>query len=138
MAVATVTPRVRTIVICDDVSASLTEDGVFTLEGVRQRLEAPFFPWRVGLSVFLLLSNPRKGKYAGKILVVNERTERLIRYVKFGVAFHEDNELLPMYVDISDCVFPEAGPYNFAIYFSTRDEEAMKGEHPFTLYSPEE
>jgi hypothetical protein len=35
MAVVAVTPRIRTIVICDDVSASLTEDGVFTLEGTR-------------------------------------------------------------------------------------------------------
>jgi len=44
MAVAAVTPRVRTIVICDDVSASLTENGVFTLEGVRLHLEANSFP----------------------------------------------------------------------------------------------
>ena len=44
MAVAAVTPRVRTIVICDDVSASLTENGVFTLEGVRLHLEAASFP----------------------------------------------------------------------------------------------
>ena len=135
MAVAAITPRVRTIVICDGVSASLTEQGVFTLEGVRQRLQAPFFPWPAELSVFLLLSSARKGQYAGKILVVNERTERLVRYVKFTVAFHEANELLPMYVEISDCMFPEAGPYSFAIYFFTRGEEALKGEHPFTVLS---
>jgi hypothetical protein len=138
MAVAAITPRVRTFVICDDVAASLTEDGVFTLAGVRQRLPATFFPWHCKLSVFLLLSSPRKAKYAGKILVVNLRTERLVRYAKFSVAFQEANELLPMYLEISDCVFPEAGPYSFEIYFSTRGEEAMKGEHPFTLHSPEE
>ena len=40
MAIAAVTPRVRTIVICDDVSASFTETGVFTLECVRSHLEA--------------------------------------------------------------------------------------------------
>jgi hypothetical protein len=45
MAVAAVTPRVRTIVICDDVATSPTEEGVFTLEGVRQHLEAASFPW---------------------------------------------------------------------------------------------
>src|SRR5438876_8861836 len=93
MAVAPVTPRVRTIVICDDVSASPTEEGVFTLEGVRQHLEAGSFPCRVSLNLFLLLSSPRKGKYAGKILVVNEQANKAVRYVKFIATFEEDNEL---------------------------------------------
>jgi hypothetical protein len=61
VAVAAVTPRVRTIVICDDAVASPTEGDVFTLEGVRVRLQAERFPWRVGLNVYLLLSSPRKG-----------------------------------------------------------------------------
>jgi hypothetical protein len=139
MAVAAVTPRVRTIVICDDISASLTENGVFTLEGVRLHLAASSFPCRAELSLFLLLSNPRKGNYSGKILVVNEHSDKPIRYVKFVATFEEDNELLPLYVIVGDCVFPEAGPYNFEIYFSTQDGgEALKGEHPFTVFSPEE
>jgi len=58
MAVAAVTPRVRTIVIWDEVVASPTEDGVFTLEGVRQHLEAASFPWRAALNLFFLLSSP--------------------------------------------------------------------------------
>jgi len=134
-----VTPRVRTVVICDDVIASLTEDGVFTLEGVRQHLEAASFPRRVPLNLFLLLSNPRRGRYAGKILLVNERNDRPIRYVKFFATFHEGNELLPMYVGIGDCVFPEAGQYSFEVYFSARGGgEALKGEHPFRVVSHEE
>jgi hypothetical protein len=139
MAVATVTPRVRTIVICDDISASLTENSVFTLEGVRLHLEAASFPWRAALSVYLLLSSPRKGRYAGKILVVNERRDKPIRYVKFHATFQEDNELLPLYIAVGDCAFPEAGPYRFEIYFAARDGgEALKGEHPFTVLSHEE
>jgi hypothetical protein len=139
MAAAALTPRVRTIVICDDVVASSTEAGVFTLEGVRQHLEAESFPWRATLNVFLLLSSPRKGRYAGKILLVNERNDRPIRYVKFVGAFQEDNDLLPLYVGVGDCVSPEAGPYSFAVYFSARGGgEALKGEHPFTVYSREE
>ena len=73
MAVAAVTPRVRTIVICDEVVPSLLEAGVFTLEGVRQHLEPPSLPWRATLSLFMLLSSPRKGSYSAKILIVNER-----------------------------------------------------------------
>jgi len=87
MAVASLTPRVRTIVICDDVFVSPTEDGVFTLEGVRQHLEAVSFPWRASLNLFLLLSSPRKGAYAGKILVVDEQSDKAIRYVKFLATF---------------------------------------------------
>src|SRR5262249_30077222 len=139
MAVAAVTPWVRTIVICDDVSASLTKNGVYTLEGVRLHLEAASFPCRAALSLFLVLSSPRKGRYAGKILVVNERSDRPIRYMKFHATFQEDNELLLLFVEVGDCVFPEAGLYSFAIYFSARDGgEALKGEHPFTVLSCEE
>lgn len=139
MAVAAVTPRVRTIVICDAVSPSRTEDRVFTLKGVRQYLEADLFPWRARLSLFLLLSSPRKGKYACKVLIANEHNDRLIRYVKFVAEFEQDNELLPMYVDMSECVFPEAGHYNFAVHFAAPDGgEALKGEHPFTVLSQEE
>src|SRR5262245_43824074 len=139
MAVAALTPRVRTIVICDDVLASETEAGVFTLEGVRQHLVAESFPWRAALSVFLLLSCPRKGKHPGKILVINEQTDKLIRYVKFDAVFEEDNELRPLYLEVGDCLFPQAGQYRFEVYFSARDGgEALKGEHPFAVFSYEE
>ena len=86
----------------------------------------------------MLPSSPRKGKYSGSILIVNERNDRPIRYVKFFATFQDDNELLPLYVDVGDCVFPEAGPYSFAVYFSARSGEALKGEHPFTVFSHEE
>lgn len=139
MAVVAVTPRVRTIVICDTVSASRTEDRVFTLKGVRQHLGTTSFPCHAALRLFLLLSCPRRGKYAGKILIVNERSDRLIRYVKFLAAFEKDNELLPLYVDIGECVFLEAGHYNFEVYFTAREGgDVLKGEHPFTVLSQEE
>jgi hypothetical protein len=139
MAVAAVTPRVRTLVICDEVSASLTEDGVFTLEGVRQHLDATSFPWRAAVSLFLLLSSPRKGRYPGKVLIVNDRSDRPIRYVKFLATFQEDNELLPLYVEIGECAFPEPGLYTFQVYFAARGGvEALKGEHPFFVRRYEE
>lgn len=138
MAVAAVMPRVRTIVICDDISASLTQNGVFTLQGVRWQLEPASFPCRAALSLFLLLSSPRKGTYAGKILVVNERSEKPIRYVKFLATFLDDNKISPLYIAMGECVFPEAGHYRFEIYFSARDGgEALKGEHPFPVLSRE-
>ena len=139
MAVAALTPRVRTIIICDDVSASLTEDGVYTLEGVRYQLAASSFPWRRPLNLYLLLSSPRKGTYSGKVLVVNERTDKAIRYIKIQATFANDNELLPLFIDVGDCVFPDAGQYDFEVIFSAPGGgEALKGEHPFTVLSFEE
>jgi len=139
MAIAAVTPRIRTIILCDDVSASLTENGLFTLQGVRLQLEAASFPCRAALILFLLLSSLRKGRFPGKILVVNEQSDRPIRYVKFVATFQADNELLPLYVEVGECLFPEAGVYSFEIYFSARNGgEALKGEYPFTVLSLEE
>ena len=43
--------------------------------------------------------------------------------------------MLPLYVDIGNCLFPEAGHYNFEVYFSARDAtEALQGEHPFIVF----
>lgn len=134
MAGAALTPRVRTIVVCDEVVASQTEDGVFTLEGVRQHLVVASFPYPAFLRLFMLLSSPRKGNYFGKILIVNEQDDRTIRYVKIHAAFESDNELLPLYVDLGDCTFPESGQYRFEVYFAGRGgDEVLKTEHPFTV-----
>jgi hypothetical protein len=139
MAVAAVTPRIRSIVVCDDVSASLTEERVFTLEGVRQHLDATIFPCRASLNLYVLLSSARKGRYAGRILVVNELDDKAVRYVKFLAVFQEDHELLPLYIDIGECAFPDAGQYRFEIYFSPRNGgETLKGEHPFFLHAIQE
>jgi hypothetical protein len=139
MAVAALTPRVRTIVICDDVTVSPTEDSVFTLEGVRFHLATSSFPCRKTLNSFLLISSSRKGTYSGKVLVVNERTDKTIRYAKFQATLEHDRELLALGVDLGDCVFPEPGQYNFGVYFSAQGgDEALKGEHPFTVLSYEE
>ena len=139
MAVAALTPRVRNIIICDDAVAGLTEDAVFTLEGVRFHLVASSFPCRRDLNVFLFLSSARKGRYPGRVLVVNEQNAKVIRYVKFFATFDEDNGLLVLNVDVGDCVFPEPGRYNFQIYFvAAGGGEALKGEHPLIVLSEEE
>ena len=87
----------------------------------------------------MILTNPRSGRYDGKVLIVNERSDRRVRYSKFTVAFDENNEILPAYVELGGCSFPEAGLYNFEIYFTApADGEALKGEHPFIVVSRED
>jgi hypothetical protein len=138
MPAAALTPRVRILVVCDEVIASDTEAGVFTLEGVRQHLLAASFPWPARLGLFLLLSSARKGTYQGKVVIVNESTDRVIRYVKLEARFDEDNEFFALGLQFGDCEFPEPGSYTFQVWFSARDgQEVMKGEHPFHVLSNE-
>ncbi len=105
---------------------------------MRQHLAGASFPLHASPNLFLLLSSDRKGKHADKILVVNEQDDKAIRYAKFVATFDADNQLLPLYVRVGDCIFPEAGRYSFEIYFSARDQgEALKGEHPFAILAAE-
>ncbi len=137
MATAALTPRVRTLVICDDVAASLTEDRVFTLEGVRFEFVASHFPFRASVFVFLALSSSRKGIFPGEILLVNEQSEKVLRYVKFVAEFSGDNQLMPCALDLGDCFFPNGGLYRLEVYFSVQGANALKGEHPLTIFASE-
>ncbi len=138
MALAAVTPRVRAILVCDEISSNPTEYEVFNLEGVRQQLYAESFPWRVPLSVFLLLSSPRTGQYPGRIVILNEANDRLVRYIKFVANFQEANQLVSLSVELGDCVFPMIGRYTFEVHFSSRDGDVQKGEQPFSILQHEE
>lgn len=139
MDLAALTPRVRILVVCDDVLTSETEAGVFNLEGVRQHLTVRSVPIAAPLNLFLLLSNPRHGTYEGKVLVVHDGTDRTVRYVRFAVAFQEDNEVLPLWLDLGVCEFPEPGSYTFQVWFSSpQGGDALKGELPFHIVQDEE
>src|SRR5437016_419399 len=126
MAAAALTPRVRIMVVCDEATASDTEDGVFALEGVRQRIQPRSLPCRQDLQVYLLLGCPRRGRYAGTVGVVSSQTERTVRWAPFDVTFGEASDLLPVIVDVFNCPFPEAGAYTFEIWFTTRSGDAAQ------------
>jgi hypothetical protein len=139
MADAALTPRVRLLVICEAVIQRETEVGVFTLEGVRQHLRTESFPCSSQLSLFLLLSSPRKGTYQGHVRLVSDRQDRAIRFVKFAAAFEEDNEALPMQVDMGDCTFPEPSSYTFEVWFAAPEAgSVLKGEYLLHVLADEE
>jgi hypothetical protein len=138
MSDASLTPRVRSLLVCDDVIASEVENGVFTLEGVRQQVTADTFPWKVQLNLFLLLSSARKGTYQGKVVLVHDETNKSARYVKFRAKFGEDNEILPLYVGLGWCPFAEAGQYTLQVFFAPPEgSDVLKGELPFVVSNEE-
>jgi hypothetical protein len=139
MAAAALTPRIRIMAVCDEVTASETEDGVYTLECVRQRIHARSLPCIQNLHVYLLVACPQRGQYEGAVGVVNSQTARLVRWAPFDVTFREPNDLLPVIVDVFNCPFPQVGTYTFEIWFTTHSgNAAQKGELPFYVLGPEE
>jgi hypothetical protein len=138
MSAAALTPRVRSMVVCDEATESAIEAAVFNLEGVRSHVYAESFPWHAELNLFLLLSSTQQGRHEGKILVIDDHEDTCLRYVKFPVTFQEANALVPLYVVIGACVFPRPGQYTFQVYFQAKKAgEALKGELPFYVLSLE-
>jgi Family of unknown function (DUF6941) len=139
MVAAALTPRVRILAVCDEVAPSETEDGVFTLEGVRQHVIADTFPCPRDFGLFLLLSCPRRDSYAGWVRVINLENNKTVRFEKFRALFQEDNGLLSLVVNVENCVFPTSGEYAFEVWFKARNEQpAQKGELFFLVYEYED
>jgi hypothetical protein len=133
-AAVALTPRVRIMVICDEVRKSKTEPGVFHLKGVRQeiRVEAfPFVPSRLWL--FLVLSSPRPGSFPAYVRVVNERTDRVVYHANLEPrpTFSSDGRFLPIRTPIRFAI-PEAGTYSVQVcFFQEQGSDVLKGELPF-------
>jgi hypothetical protein len=139
MVAAALTPRVRILVVCDAVTPSDTEEDVYTLEGVRQRIHSKAFPCKRDLSVFLLVSCPRRGRYQGSVRLVNNQTTRVVRWAAFSITFQHDNEMLSFWVDVANSRFPEPGEHSMEVWFTARSgASAQKGELPFHVIEEED
>jgi hypothetical protein len=133
-------PRVLILVVCDEVVSDELEAGVFNLIGVRQQHTVEFFPWAGRMTLFLLLSSARRGTFRGTALV--RHLDRNIRAasVEFDVEFPGDNLVLPLWVNLEGCEFPEAGRYVVEIFFArgTRGADVLKGEQLFDVLQLQE
>lgn len=72
MSAAVTTPRVRTLVICDEATTSESEDGVYSLEGVRYEAFAPEFPHHRSVRLYLLLTSSQEGNYSFRVRIVDD------------------------------------------------------------------
>jgi hypothetical protein len=79
----------------------------------------------------------RKGIFPGKILLVNERTEKLIRYGRFVAEFDEEYQIMPYDIDMGECVFPNDGLFRFEVYFAIQGTEVLKGEFSLEIIASE-
>jgi hypothetical protein len=119
MASASVVPRVRFMAVCDEIEASLTEEDVFDLTGVRYYVRASSFPFRAEFELYLLLSSPRRGTFPGQVLVWNDPTDKLVFYGAIRPRFDEDQQLFTVSLPVR-CWFPQPGQYTFQVLFFQR------------------
>lgn len=137
---AALTPRVRTLIVCEGIKPSQLEAGVFNLKGVRYWVRArafPFVPSRLWL--FLFLSSPRKGRFPGHIRIVNDRTDRVAFMGKItpDPVFGEDHEYLAVPMRLH-CTFPQPGGYVIQVcFFQARSSDVLKAELPFYVLKEE-
>jgi hypothetical protein len=133
-AAAALTPRVRIMAVCDAVSESKIEPGVFDLKRVRQEIVADVFPFAPSrLWLFLVLSCPRPGVYPGTVAVVNDQTDRTVFFGELSPVptFHEETEFLSVPIRLR-CSFPAAGRYTAQLwFFQEQGRDVLKGELPF-------
>ena len=139
MSAAALTPRVRTLAVCDEAVRSEIEEGVFTLEGVRQGFRSASFPCRRTLNVYLVLSHPRKAKFEGVIRVIDEDVDKFLRLAKFVAEFDQDNQSLPLAVDLGEVVFPSPKVYTIKVEFPTfTGPDVLKSETYFSVLEEQE
>lgn len=137
---AALTPRVRTLMVCDGVRASRVEESVFHLRGARFQLRAGSFPLRRRLQLFLILSSPRPGTFPGYVKVIDDSTDRTIYYgrIEPPPQFPPDADLLPLVLPIT-VRFPQAGRYTVQVwFFQETAADILKMEQPFDVLEPEE
>jgi len=115
---AALTPRVRTLVVCDGIRASRIEENVFHLRGARTHVFAEAFPVRRRPRLFLILSSPRSGRYPSYVKIIDEETDQAVFYgqVDPSPLFPDATELLPLDLPIH-VRFPKAGRYTVQLWF---------------------
>jgi hypothetical protein len=134
MSNAALTPRVRKIVVCDEASGSDIEDQVFTLEGVRNGFGSDSFPCVRSLGVYLLLSYPRGGRFAGEVRLIPPDVDKVLRITKFTADFDATPYLHALVLELAGCPFPTTGEYSLRVLFVTESGEVLKGEEPFQAW----
>lgn len=107
-----VLPRVQAMLICDDVTGSAQEKGVYYLNGVRHTISFAAFPaTRQYLCVFLHLSGHR-GEATCKASIYQALTDaKVFESNPKVIKFDEPTIVVPFLLRLRNCVFPAPGVY---------------------------
>jgi hypothetical protein len=137
---AAVTPRVRTLVVCDGIRASTTEEDVFHLRGARSHVAAKTFPARRRLVLYLVLSSQRPGRFPSYVKIVDDATDQAVFYGQIDPSpeFTGPLEFLPLDLPIR-VRFPRTGRYMLQLwFFQETGNDVLKMEQPFYVLERED
>ncbi len=113
-----VLPRVHVMLLCDEIVPVADEEGVYNLLGARTHIVAPAFPYVHPQLIVYLQVTGHEGTVSGVMEVVHARTdESLFQQLTPTIPLHGPLEVVPVWVVMEDCEFPEAGIYYCQIYF---------------------
>jgi hypothetical protein len=136
MAAAVLTSRIRLMTICDGVRESTTEDGVFHVKGLRQRIVAQGFPFAPAcLWLFLVFSSTLPGVFPGYVLVIDDQTDKAIFYRPLTPPprFEANDETFGGFARLR-CSFPHGSRYTIQFWFyQEQGNDVLKGEISFSV-----
>jgi hypothetical protein len=116
-----VSPRVHTLVVCDDIELVADEPDVFNLLGVRTGFPANGFPYTHPQLCVYVQATGYPGTAALRIAVVHgDSDEEEFVYPDQEIPFDGPLRVLPLYWYLEDCTFPEAGIYYVQVYCGDR------------------
>ncbi len=132
------TPRVRVLLVCDDIQPSEDEENVFHLWGTRYQMFADAFPVWCQLRVFLIVSHVHPGRYPAYVSVIDERAEESLFDGRIVAEFSEDGGYCAFDMPVS-IEFPSEGRYWVQVAFGSDVRSAiLKKEEPFHVRATEE
>ncbi len=109
---------------------------MYHLQGVRQRMVAPAFPFSAfRLWLFAILSSPRPGVYPGYVRVIDEETEKAIFFAHLDPhpSFDGGDDTVAARTRLR-CTFPHAGRYTVEVWFNQEDaSDVLKAELAFLV-----
>jgi hypothetical protein len=116
-----VLPRVHAMILCDDIERVPDEENAFNLLGVRTEIQAASFPHvHPQLCAYLQVTG-HAGTVSGVVTAVNARTdEELFRAPTPQILLRDPLTVVPVFVRIQDCEFPEAGIYYIQVYLDQK------------------
>jgi hypothetical protein len=111
--------RVHVLVICDEIEELPDAEDLITLSGVRTQIQAPSFPYVHPLLCIYLQVTGHQGTASGHLLVVNEATQEEVFYRPIEeFQLFGPLEIIPIWMRVWDCEFPEPGVYWFQVYLN--------------------
>jgi hypothetical protein len=113
--------RVHAPVLCDEVEELPGEEVLFNLNGVCTQVQALSFPYVLPQLCVYLQVTGHEGEASGHQVLVQETTEEeILRLPIEGFHLAGPLEIVPVWLWVKDCEFPEPGVSWFQVFLNEK------------------